>query len=113
MHKRRTANDSHSTECVLGEGRQNESRAVDVLVVIAEELLLLLWGERAQRLRKLTLGILAAHHEADLAGGVGWNGRVGVLSLVINGRWSHWFSAANGVSQLLKQVGAQRGTTGR
>jgi hypothetical protein len=81
MHKRRTANDSHSTECVLGEGRQNESRAVDVLVVVAEELLLLLWGERAQRLRKLTLGILAAHHEADLAGGVGWNGRVGVLDV--------------------------------
>jgi hypothetical protein len=81
MHKRRTANDSHSTECVLGEVRQNESRAVDVLVVVAEELLLLLWGERAHRLRELTLGILAAHHEADLAGGVGWDGRVGVLDV--------------------------------
>lgn len=54
---------------------------MDVLVVVAELLLLLLRGEGAQRLGKITLGILAAHHKADLTRWVGWDGGVGVLDV--------------------------------
>jgi hypothetical protein len=62
-------------------GWQNEGRLVDLLVVVSAKLLLLLWGERAQRVGEVAGGILGADHEADLAGGVGWDGRVGVLDV--------------------------------
>ena len=54
---------------------------MNVLVVVSEEFLLLLRRERAQGVGKVTLGILAADHEADLAGGVGWDGRVCILDV--------------------------------
>ena len=52
---------------------------MDVLVVVAAELLLLLTGPAANGLLDVTSGILAADHEADLAGGVGGDGGVGVF----------------------------------
>lgn len=52
---------------------------MDVLVVVAAELLLLLAGPAANGLLDVTGGILAADHEADLAGGVGGDGGVGVF----------------------------------
>ena len=52
---------------------------MDVLVVVAAELLLLLGGPGAERLTDVAVGVLAADHEADLAGGVGGDGGVGVL----------------------------------
>jgi len=52
---------------------------VNVLVVVAAELLLLLGGPGAEGLTHVAGSILAADHEADLAGGVGGDGGVGVL----------------------------------
>lgn len=52
---------------------------MDVLVVVAAEALLLLAGPGAERLLDVAGGVLAADHEADLAGGVGGDGGVGVL----------------------------------
>ncbi len=52
---------------------------MDILVVVAAELLLLLAGPGADGLADVAGGILAADHEADLAGGVGGDGGVGVL----------------------------------
>lgn len=53
---------------------------MNILVVVLEELPLLLRCERADGFRKVTLGIFTADHEADLARGVGWDGRIGVLN---------------------------------
>ena len=58
---------------------QHESSAVDVRVVVAAETLLLLAGPGAEGLLDIAGGVLAADHEADLAGGVGGDGGVGVL----------------------------------
>ena len=52
---------------------------MDVLVVVAAELLLLLGGPGAEGLTDVAGGILAADHKADLAGGVGGDGGVGVF----------------------------------
>lgn len=52
---------------------------MDILAVVAAELLLLLAGPGAKGLADIAVGVLAADHEADLAGGVGGNGGVGVL----------------------------------
>lgn len=52
---------------------------MDVLVVVAAELLLLLGGPGAEGLAHVAGGVLGADHEADLAGGVGGDGGVGVL----------------------------------
>ena len=54
---------------------------MNVLVIVTEELLLHFWSERAKRLGEITICILAADHEADLARGVGWDGRIGVLDI--------------------------------
>jgi hypothetical protein len=54
---------------------------VDIGVVVSAELLLLLGCERAQGLGEVSVGVLAANHEADLSGGVSWDGRVGVLDV--------------------------------
>lgn len=53
---------------------------MDLLVVVAAQTLLLLGGPGAERLLDVAGGVLAADHEADLAGGVGGDGGVGVLS---------------------------------
>jgi hypothetical protein len=58
---------------------QHESSFVYLGVIVSEQLLLLLWGESAQRLADIAVGVLAADHEADLTGGVGGDGCVGVL----------------------------------
>lgn len=52
---------------------------MDVLVVVAAELLLLLSGPGAEGLTDVAGGVLGADHEANLAGGVGGDGGVGVL----------------------------------
>lgn len=52
---------------------------MNVLVVVAAEALLLLAGPGANGLTDVAGGVLAADHEADLAGGVGGDGGVGVL----------------------------------
>lgn len=52
---------------------------MDVGVVVAAVLLLLLAGPGTDGLLDVAGGVLAAHHEADLAGGVGGDGGVGVL----------------------------------
>lgn len=52
---------------------------MDLGVVVAALLLLLLGGPAAQRNADVAVGVLAADHEADLAGGVGGDGGVGVL----------------------------------
>lgn len=53
---------------------------MDVLVVVAAQTLLLLAGPGAERLLDVAVGVLGADHEADLAGGVGGDGGVGVFS---------------------------------
>lgn len=59
--------------------RQHEARPVDLLTVIPAQLLLLLHTPAPQRLLEIALRVLAADHEADLAGGVRGDGGVGVL----------------------------------
>lgn len=52
---------------------------MDILAVVTAELLLLLTGPGAEGLAEVAVGVLAADHETDLAGGVGGDGGVGVL----------------------------------
>ena len=52
---------------------------MDIGIVVAAETLFLLAGPRAERLAHVAGGVLAADHEADLAGGVGGDGGVGVF----------------------------------
>ena len=61
------------------ERRQHEARAVNLLVVIPAQLLFFLGAPAPQRLLDVAFRVLAADHEADLAGGVGGDGGVGVL----------------------------------
>lgn len=49
-------------------------------VVVLAQLLFLLLRPGSDRNLDVTVGVLAAHHEADLARGVGRDGGVGVLS---------------------------------
>lgn len=52
---------------------------MNIRVIVSAQLLLLLTGPRAQGLLDVACSILAADHETDLAGGVGWDGGVGVF----------------------------------
>lgn len=52
---------------------------MDIRVVVAELRVLLLGGEAADWVLHVAAGVLGADHEADLAGGVGGDGGVGVL----------------------------------
>lgn len=52
---------------------------MDLLVVVAAKLLLLFGRPGAEGLTHVAGAVLAADHEADLAGGVGGDGGVGVL----------------------------------
>jgi hypothetical protein len=53
---------------------------VDICVVVSVDSIFLLWGPASEWLCNITGGVLAAHHEANLAGWVGWNGGVCVFS---------------------------------
>lgn len=66
-------------EGLLGEVGEDEAGGMDVGVVVAAVLVLLLLGPSAERLLDVGVGVLGADHEADLAGGVGGDGGVGVL----------------------------------
>ena len=70
---------SHLVEGLASEARQNEAGTVDVGIVVAAQTVLLLAGPGANGLLEIGLGVLAADHEADLAGGVGGDGGVGVF----------------------------------
>lgn len=70
----------HLLQGLSSEGRQDERSLVDVRVVVSAQLLLLLLGPRPERHLDVGVGVLAAHHEADLARWVGWDGGVSVLS---------------------------------
>jgi len=52
---------------------------MDLPIIISTQFPLLLGAPMAQRGRDVAVLVLAADHEADLAGGVGGNGRVGVF----------------------------------
>lgn len=69
----------HLLQSLSSESRQDERSLVDVRVVVSAQLLLLLLGPRPQRHLDVGVGVLAAHHEADLARGIGWDGGVSVL----------------------------------
>lgn len=64
---------------LAGKVGQDEAGTVNIRVVVAAETLLLLAGPGADGLADVAGGILAADHEADLAGGVGGDGGVGVF----------------------------------
>lgn len=53
---------------------------MDLGVVVSAKLVLLLWAPATQRLANIALGILAANHEANLAGWVGRDSGVCVLN---------------------------------
>jgi len=63
----------------LGKSGQDERRLVDAAVVVPVALVLLLGGNGADGLAEVAGGVLGAHHEADLAGRVGRDRRIGVL----------------------------------
>lgn len=52
---------------------------MDVRVIVSAQLLLLLLGPRPDGHLDVGVGVLAAHHEADLARGIGRDGGVSVL----------------------------------
>ena len=52
---------------------------MDLRIVVSTQLILLFGGPAAKRLGDIALGILAADHEADLAGRVGRDGCVGIF----------------------------------
>lgn len=52
---------------------------MDFGIVVTAKGLLFFGGELAERLADIACGILGAHHKADLARWVGWDGGVGVL----------------------------------
>jgi hypothetical protein len=66
-------------ESLTSEGGQNECSLVDLLAVVPAELVLLLGRPAAEGLLNVKVGVLGADHEADLTGGVGRDGGVGVL----------------------------------
>lgn len=66
-------------QLLLSEGRQNEAGLVNLRVVVTALLSLLLRRPAPQRHLDIAAGVLAAHHEADLTGGVGGDSGVSVL----------------------------------
>lgn len=71
---------AHLLQSLGSESGKDERGLVDLGVVVTAELLLLLLGPGAERNLDVAVGVLAADHEADLAGWIGWDGCVGVLS---------------------------------
>jgi hypothetical protein len=66
-------------ERLLSELRQHESSLVHLLAVVPEKLVLLLSGPGANGLLDVDAAVFGAHHETDLAGGVGGDGGPAVL----------------------------------
>lgn len=66
-------------ESLAGEAREDEASVVDLLVVVAAQSLLLLGGPGADGDADVAVGVLAADHEADLAGWVCRDRGVGVV----------------------------------
>jgi hypothetical protein len=58
---------------------QHKARPVNIGVIVSAQLLLFLARPGAQGLLDVACSILAADHETDLAGWVGWDGGVGVF----------------------------------
>ena len=67
-------------ESLLGKSWQDESCPVYLPVVVSAQLFLLLWFPMSQGLSQISLGILAAHHETDLAAGVCRNSGEGIFN---------------------------------
>jgi hypothetical protein len=68
-------------ESLAGERGQNEGRLMNLLAVVLAQLLLLLGWPAAKWLLEVTVGILAADHEANLTGWVCGDRRVAVLNV--------------------------------
>lgn len=67
-------------QCFACECGQNEACFVNLLVVVAAEFLFLLRAPSSQWLLDISIGILAANHETNLARRVCGNGSVGILN---------------------------------
>lgn len=52
---------------------------MNISIIVSAQLLLFLWRKATDRLLDVSVGILAADHEADLARGIGGDSRVGVF----------------------------------
>ena len=74
--KSSTLSQSHASK-----GWENEAGLVDIRAVVSAKLLLLLDGPATDWILEVTLGVLAANHEANLARWVGWDGGVGVFDV--------------------------------
>jgi len=61
-------------------GRQDERSLVDLLVIVFAQLLFFLSSEGTERCGDITVGVLAADHEPNLARGVGGDCSVSVLN---------------------------------
>jgi len=59
--------------------RQHKRRLMDLLAIVFAQLFLFLCAPRPNRLPDITVGVLAADHEANLTGRIGRNGRVRIL----------------------------------
>lgn len=66
-------------QSLRSKSRQNKARLMDLSVVVPAQPSLLLGRPRADGLLDVAAGLLAADHEADLAGGVRRDRRVRVL----------------------------------
>jgi hypothetical protein len=64
---------------LLSELGQHERSLVHLLAVVLEKLVLLLGGPGADGLLHVDAAVFGAHHETDLAGGVGGDGGPSVL----------------------------------
>jgi hypothetical protein len=72
---------SISSESLAGECGQDKGGLMNLLTVVSAQLLLLFRRPAAEGLLQVTVGVLAAHHEANLSGGVGRDGGVAVLDV--------------------------------
>ena len=77
--KCRIAERNISSKSFAGKHRQNEGCFVNLLAVVLAQLFLFFGSPATKRLFEVAVGVLAAHHEANLAGGVGRDRRVGVF----------------------------------
>jgi hypothetical protein len=75
------ARSGHLLESFASKDRQDERGLVDLLAVVPAQLLLLLSRPGAERLLEVAVGVLAADHEANLAGGVGRDRGVAILDV--------------------------------
>lgn len=68
-----------SSQCSSGKGWEDEACLVDIGVVVFVDRLLFLGSPASQRSLDISVGVLAANHEADLTRWVSWNGGVCIL----------------------------------